>query len=88
MNKVLLRIYFTISVVLLVMLAFSIPFVDFQSATGVITKLNLMILIPSTVGSGALLYREVRREEESELYRPEEWETDEETRDHDAPWEK
>jgi uncharacterized membrane protein len=85
MNKTILRIYFTISVILLVMLAFAIPFVDFQSATGVVTKLNLMILVPSAVGSGLLLYREVRQERD--VQRPEDWES-EETGGHDAPWER
>lgn len=100
MNRAVLRLWFTLNVVLLVMLLMVLPFVDFTSPAGTITKLNLLILVPSTIGSGALLYRELRNREP---YVPDEWEGDDagrpghgpargvepdEDRDRDAPWEE
>lgn len=103
MNRAVLRLYFTLNVVLLVMLLLVLPFIDFDSPAGTITKLNLLILVPSTLGSGALLYRELRHREP---YRPDDWETDDqvgpgggagppidrphdrESGDRDLPWEE
>lgn len=47
-----LRLYFTMNVVLLVMLAFSVPFLEPGTGTYVITVLSLAVIVPSIVLSG------------------------------------
>lgn len=95
MNRALLRLYFSLNVVLLVMLLLALPFIDFGSPAGTVAKLNLLILVPSSLVSGALLYREVRMRENH----PHELEDltaeppfdparDEEASDRELPWEE
>lgn len=62
MYRGLLRFYFTLNVVLLVFLAFSFLFIEPGSASMVIAKLNALILVPSLIISGALIYRQGKRE--------------------------
>lgn len=47
-----LRLYFTMNVILLVMLAFSAPFLEPGSGAYVITVLSLAVIVPSIVLSG------------------------------------
>lgn len=58
MNRVLLRVYFSMNVVLLVLLAVAFPFIEPGTGSMVIAKLNALILVPSILLSGALIYRE------------------------------
>lgn len=57
MKKSALRLYFTLNVVFLVMLAFSYPFLAPGSASYVVAQLGLMLVVPASVGAGVLLYR-------------------------------
>jgi len=81
-----LHLYFTMSIILLVMVLFTVPFVDFQSAAGAVVKLNLLLLIPSCVGSGALLYRATRQQRQ--VYHPEELDDDPDDPGRDVPWDQ
>lgn len=46
-----------LNIVLLAILAMAVPFIDPGSASMVMAKLNALILVPSALLSGALIYK-------------------------------
>lgn len=55
-----LRFYFTMNVVLLTMLAVSYPFLRPGSASAIVAQLSLLVVVPSVLVSGFLIYRRTR----------------------------
>lgn len=62
MYHLLLRFYFTANVVMLTMLGLSYPFLTPGSPSAVVAQMSLVIIVPSVVLSGGLLYRQAREE--------------------------
>lgn len=62
MNVALLRFYFSINVIMFVLLAFSFPFLEAGTGSAVVAQLSLVIVVPSIVISGLLIYRATRSE--------------------------
>lgn len=61
MNIAILRFYFSISVVMLVFLLFSFPFLEPGTGSMVIAKLTLAMLVPMVLVTGGLIYRETQK---------------------------
>lgn len=55
-----LRFYFSMNVIMLVMLLISYPFLEPGSASAVVAKLAFAVVIPSILVSAYLIYRETR----------------------------
>lgn len=64
MNRAVLRLYFSIGIVMLVMLLVSFPLIEPGSGSMVVAQLTLVMLVSMVGITGGLIYRESRKRPE------------------------